>query len=98
MDRGYPSEELLLKLEECGFYYVMRSNKKEFFKEIREVTADDAVVVRKTKTKDLRIRVITVQLDNGTEETLLTNLMDQGIGIEDFKYIYTTAFDRNKVA
>lgn len=89
MDRGYPSEELLLKLEECGFYYVMRSNKKEFFKEIREVTADDAVVVRKTKTKDLRIRVITVQLDNGTEETLLTNLMDQGIGIEDFKYIYS---------
>lgn len=88
MDRGYPSEDLLFSLESAKFNYVIRSNKKEFFKEVRNVKKDDEVIVRKCKNGVLKIRVITIKLTNGTKETLLTNIMDESISKEKFADIY----------
>lgn len=88
MDRGYPSEDILLSLENAKFNYVIRSNKKEFFKEVRNVKKDDEVIIRKCKNGVLKIRVITVKLSSGTTETLLTNILDESISPKMFADIY----------
>lgn len=103
MDRGYPSEDILSTLENQGYKYVLRTNKKEFFREIRDVKKPDEIVERKCKNREtLRFRVVTVQLENGTEETLLTNLFDENMNAKDLGDIYRlrwgieTAYDRLK--
>lgn len=89
MDRGYPSEDLLKSLDNQGYKYVLRTNKNEFFREVRRVTETDAIIQRDCKDKTtLKIRVVTVQLDNGVIETLLTNLFDTDLKPEDFAEIY----------
>lgn len=87
LDRGYPSEQLMRAMEEKGVKYLMRCNKKEFFREVRKATAPDTVVTRKSKEGDLTFRVITIPLE-GRNETLLTNLMEEEFTAEDFKYLY----------
>lgn len=88
LDRGYPSEQLMLAMEEKGIRYLMRCNKKEFFREVRKVTVPDAVVARKSKEKELTFRVITVALE-GKKETLLTNIMEEDFTVEDFRHLYS---------
>lgn len=89
MDRGYPSEDLLKSLENQGYKYVLRTNKAEFFREVRKVTESDAIIQRECRDKTiLKIRVVTVQLDNGVVETLLTNLFDVNLMPKDFAEIY----------
>lgn len=87
MDRGYPSEQLMRTMEEKGFKYLMRCNKDNFFREVREVTSPDAIATRKSKDGDLTFRVITVPLKD-KDETLLTNIMEDDFTIEDFKKLY----------
>lgn len=89
LDRGYPSEELLLHLERHGFRYVIRANKKNFFREVRDVTGSDKTVVRtcEDNTK-LKIRVIQFELSTGEMETLLTNIFDSDYSVADFGAIY----------
>lgn len=87
LDRGYPSEQLMHAIEEKGFKYLMRCNKKEFFREVRKADSPDAVVTRKSKERDLTFRVITVTLED-KDETLLTNIMDEDFTIGDFKELY----------
>lgn len=103
MDRGYPSEKILEALEANGYKYVLRTSKNEFFKEVRMAKEPDEIIYRKcSNNKLLKIRVITVQLENGTVETLLSNLFDGDLQIKDFAEIYSlrwnieTAYDRLK--
>lgn len=89
MDRGYPSEELLLAIERNEFKYVMRSNKDNFFREIKAVKSPDEIITRKCKDGSiLTIRVVTVALSGGKTETLITNIMDKSFSEEDFREIY----------
>lgn len=88
MDRGYPSEDILLTLENSGLNYVIRTNKNEFFKEVRNVKTEDEIIERKCKNGNLKIRVVTFKLNNGNEETILTNIMDAKITKENFADIY----------
>lgn len=89
MDRGYPSEELLLAIEGSNFKYVMRSSKNNFFREIKAVKSPDEIITRKCKGGNvLTIRVVTVTLPDGKTETLITNIMDKGFSEEDFLKIY----------
>lgn len=103
MDRGYPSEKLLLSLSENNLFYVIRSNKEEFFREIRRIKGIDETVVRKCKNnKELKIRVITLTLPNGVKETLITNIFDESIKPEEFSELYSlrwgieTKYDERK--
>lgn len=89
MDRGYPSEELLLSMERSRFKYVMRTSKDNFFKEIRDAKGHDEIITRKCKNGNvLAIRVVTVTLPDGKTETLITNIMDESFSKEDFLKIY----------
>ena len=41
-----------------------------------------------SKEKDLKLRILTITLENGTTEYLLTNTLDKNFTIEDFKELY----------
>lgn len=83
-DRGYPSEKLLHEIEDAGFKYVMRCTKDRFFKEIRDFSGSDGVVVRKGckeyRYQPLNMRVVCIKRnpdgDNSEQNviTLITNL------------------------
>ena len=89
MDRGYPSEELIKTLQSSGFYFVIRSNKKGFWKEIRDAKNNDTVIHRKTRSgEQLTLRVIEVILEHGKSYTLLTNIIDNDFTISTFSDLY----------
>ena len=80
-DRGYPSAEIIERLMEAGFSFVMRVNKENFWREIRKAKGDDTLISRGSK----KLRMIQVPLEKPettaggktvTTATLLTNLMD----------------------
>jgi hypothetical protein len=94
LDRGYPSLELIRFFDEHQINYLMRCNKSEFISELRDMTEDDKVLqieklMRKTKERvHISLRAVQFPLDNGTTETLITNLLDSSFSMEDLKYLY----------
>ena len=88
MDRGYPCEELISTLQSLGFYFVIRSNKKNFWREIRDACTNDAIIQRKSKFGLITARIVEVPLGNGKSETLITNIMDNKFTISTFSEIY----------
>ena len=89
MDRGYPSEGVISALQSLGYYFVIRSNKKEFWREVRDVCTSDAVIQRTSASgEQLVVRVVEIPLENGKSETLLTNIMDKDFTISTFSEIY----------
>lgn len=90
MDRGYPSAQLLSRLEELGLFYLIRCPKNGSFREIRTVSSPDEIVVRggrKNRGSGLKFRVLTVTLENGIQETLITNILHE-FSLENFKELY----------
>lgn len=94
LDRGYPSMELIHHFDNRQIFYLMRCNKHEFIKELRSVTEADKVLDIKKKMRSTKeeiqtsMRVVQFPLENGTVETLITNLLDSSFSVEDFKYLY----------
>jgi hypothetical protein len=86
-DRGYPSFELIEKLETDGFHYVMRVRSK-FNKEVDAQSKADAYVCLTQGEKRINVRVIKFVLESGEEEVLLTNIRDKRLGKKAFKKLY----------
>ena len=86
-DRGYPSFELIDKLEGSSISYVMRV-KKKFNKDIDAQTKPDGYVWLEKGGKRIHIRVIKFALDSGEEEVLITNITDRSLGKNAFKKLY----------
>ena len=86
-DRGYPSFELIEMLKKRGLYFLMRV-KSKFNAEIDAQTASDGFVWLKNGKKRLLVRVIKIELDSGEIETLITNILDKRITVNDFKKLY----------
>jgi hypothetical protein len=86
-DRGYPSFKLIKKLEEEGLKYVMRV-KSKFNQEIDAQVEDDGVVWLEKDGEKVKVRVVKVELDSGEIETLITNVHDSTLGVDDFKKLY----------
>lgn len=83
-DRGYPSHELISYLEKNKIKYLMRVQKK-FNKEIDSTNKKDFLVI----IEGNKVRVIKVELNNGEEEVLLTNLSNYFFKHCDFKELYS---------
>lgn len=88
-DRGYPSGNLVRVLEEYGFKYVMRFNPTFIPK--AKITSADCVIDHTFQAAKYHttLRVVTVTLDNGQAETLVTNLLDKSLQAEDFRTLYS---------
>lgn len=86
-DRGYPSKKLLARLSDENISYAMRIQVK-FTKEINDVKENDQVVEVTYEDKKYKVRVVKVILENGTTETLISNIFDRNFSTNDFKELY----------
>lgn len=87
-DRGYPATALILKLENAGIKYIMRTS-TGFLKVIKEAKEPDQIIEIPDGNKGfIKIRIVKFLLDSGVEETLITNLFDQEVSIQEFKELY----------
>ncbi|RED76619.1 DDE family transposase [Cohnella phaseoli] len=102
-DRGYPSADFMLYLQEKGISYLMRAQ-GSFYKEIVNTTRPDEVVtieITKARAKELKkqgkslapgtvlqVRVIKVELSTGETEILLTNVSADELSYEASKPLY----------
>jgi hypothetical protein len=87
-DRGYPATSLILKLENAGIKYLMRTS-TGFLKVVKEAKKPDQIIEIPDGNKGfLKIRVVKFLLDSGVEETLITNLFDQEFSIQELKVLY----------
>lgn len=88
MDRGYPSFQMISRFEDKQLHYLMRCDRRHFFKEVRDAKGDDCVITHKQAGKQIHLRVVRITLKSGQEETLLTNIFDAEFTREDFKELY----------
>ena len=88
MDRGYPAATLLEAIEDLGQHYLLRCD-KSFLKSVKRF-GNDVIVEHKFShiSKALRFRVITISLESGENEYLVTNVFDEDLGIDDFAALY----------
>lgn len=85
-DRGYPSYNMCDFLDKKNLFYVMRTPSS--FKVTNNTILNDSIINFKRKGKSKEIRVIKVDLPDGTIETLITNIFDKNITIPLFKELY----------
>jgi len=86
-DRGYPSRKFIAYLEGSGVKYLMRV-KIQSIKEVNEAIKPDQIIEIKVDGKTIKVRVIRFMLDSKTEEVLVTNLLEENLGIKEFKALY----------
>jgi hypothetical protein len=72
LDRGYPSLDLLEKLQTSGLKYLARCSSM-FLSEINNAPAGDSIVVLKN---GISVRILKLTLPFGEIETLVTNLFE----------------------
>lgn len=88
-DRGYPSYELFREISRKGLFFVMCLNSRS---NITTAAGGSDTYMdykpREYKTDPVRLRVIRLPLDDGTEETLVTNLFNPLINVEMFRELY----------
>jgi len=72
IDRGYPSLDLLKKLQGSGLKFLARCSSK-FVSEINAAPKGDSIVTLKN---DISVRVIKFELPSGEIETLVSNLFE----------------------
>ena len=89
-DRGYPSEKLIQEMDNRGVYYIIRTDKAGFWKQItNNKNKPDAIITRKCKNgKELTVRVITIGVTESVQEILLTNLFDSKLDVDFFNQAY----------
>ncbi|MGB4589728.1 MAG: IS4 family transposase [Clostridiaceae bacterium] len=86
-DRGYPSREFIAYLDGIGIKYLMRV-KVNSMKEFNEAKEPDQIVEIKVHGNPIKVRVVRFMLDSGVEEVLATNLLDENLGLQEFKMLY----------
>jgi hypothetical protein len=86
-DRGYPSKDFITFIESRRLKYLMRVS-SGFLKVVINAPNQDQIIEAKHKDKVLKMRVIKFELESGIIETLVTNLFDETISVEDFKELY----------
>lgn len=88
MDRGYPSAELIDAIVTAGHKFIMRCS-TEFLRSMKLPEQDNTFEHKFAKLKHpLKLRVLKIQLPNGATEYLATNLFDDSISLDDFKWAY----------
>jgi hypothetical protein len=85
-DRGYPSFELLKDLEAANIKYVMRA-KSKFNVDIDLLPLGHHSFVLEQKSETINIIVVKLEIE-GEIETLLSNLFDDSLTIDDFGELY----------
>ncbi|WP_019415550.1 IS4 family transposase [Paenisporosarcina sp. TG20] len=86
-DRGYPSKKFISYLVSSKIKFLIRVSRSTM-KEVMEAREPDQIIEIDFEGKKIRLRVIRLLLDSGEEEVLVTNLLDEDLGIQEFKELY----------
>ena len=87
-DRGYASFELVETHKRYGISFVMRV-KQGFNTTIDQLPkGDHEMVLQKHGHDSIHVRVLKFDLSSGETETLITDIFDNNLDIEDFKKLY----------
>lgn len=86
-DRGYPSKKFISYLERSKIKFLMRVSRSTM-KEVKETKDPDQLIEIKVDGNVVKVRVLRFRLDSGIEEVLVTNVMDEDLGIQEFKVLY----------
>ena len=62
-------------------------------KEVNEAMKPDQIVQINVGGKTIMVRVLRFMLDSEVEEVLVTNLLDENFGIQEFKALYFRRWD-----
>jgi hypothetical protein len=87
LDRGYSSCSLMAEIEEKGLKFLIRVRKK-FNKGIDELGHGVHDFVLPHEASGIKVRVIKFALASGETETLVTNIFEESMCLEDFKKLY----------
>lgn len=89
-DRGYPSYDFFQRIEKGGYYYLMRI--QENVKSLTRLDKNDEITsyvpIPRKGIDPIKVRVVHVTLEDGTDECLVTNLMDPSVSPEMLKELY----------
>lgn len=85
-DRGYPSYDMFNFLEENDLFFLMRVSSS--YKIAESINSNDSILNYKFGGYPKEVRVIKVELPDGTIEVLLTNVFDKSITTALFKELY----------
>lgn len=85
-DRGYPSYSLYREIQDMGAYFVVRLSSNMHLAPILEEGTRD--YTPRGAKEPIRLRTVKVILDDGTVETLVTNILDPSFTEEMFKELY----------
>lgn len=82
-DRGYLSYDMFNFLEEKGGFFLMRVSSS--YKIAESIRSNDSILNYKFGKYSKKVRVIKVELPDGTIEVLLTNIFDKASNTTLFK-------------
>ena len=85
-DRGYPSYDMFTYLDQKGLFFLMRVSSA--FKLANATSSNDSILTYKVNKTLKDLRVIKIELPDGTIETLITNIFDNNIHPIMFKELY----------
>lgn len=85
-DRGYPSYDMFRFLDQKGLLFLMRVSSA--FKFANATSDNDSILTYKTDKTSKELRVIKIELPDGSIETLITNIFDNSITPILFKELY----------
>lgn len=86
-DRGYPSKKFIAYLEGSGVKFLMRLKNKSM-KEFDAAMKPDQIVELNVDGKTIKVRILRFMLNSEVEEVLVTNLLEESLGIPSFKTLY----------
>ncbi|WP_237721508.1 transposase [Paenisporosarcina sp. TG20] len=86
-DRGYPSKKFIAYLVSSKIKFLIRVSSSTM-KEVMVAKEPDQVIEINVDGKMIRLRVLRFLLDSGIEEVLVTDLLDEDLGIQEFKELY----------
>jgi hypothetical protein len=87
-DRGYPSRKFISYLEGSPIKYLFRVSSTVIRIVGKTKAQPDQIVKIKVDGKVIHLHVLRFTLDSGIEEILVTNVMDESLGIQEFKELY----------
>lgn len=86
-DRGYPSGELIHRINSLGGLFLMRCPSNTFKNVLScpQGISDTRIFY---KRNEIRLRVVRFFLESGAEEILITNLFDDSIPLQGYGWLY----------
>lgn len=85
-DRGYPSYDMFNYLDDKGLFFLIRTSSS--WKKFRNLDYNDNILDYEFENSSKKLRVLKIELPDGTIEVLVTNIFNKNITLDLFKELY----------